>query len=172
MDILALDLARITGWARGKSGEKPRYGSVPLRKPGEPNGLAPGALGRWLRDQVRENGKPDLIAIEKFLASRAQKSEDQVNDSRMLNGAVQAIAGVYGIEVTEPRVQTVRAEVCGTSRAGGRAEGKQMVIDTLVLRGLLPRGFQDDNAADALAIWVWAESNFARRDSSFALTAR
>lgn len=172
VDILSLDTARRTGWARGRAGQPLIYGTWELRKRGEPNGLALGELGRRLVKHVREHGKPDLMVIELFMPSGAQKSEDQVNDSRRLNGAANAIAGVYGIEVVEPRVQTVRAQVCGASGAGGREQGKQMVIDNLILRGLVPKDFKDADAADAICGLIYAEANFARRDSSFTLTAR
>lgn len=171
MDILSLDTARVTGFARGVSGQKPFYGSVMLRKSGEPNGLAPGALGRWLRDHVREHGKPDLLVVEKWMSPKAQKSVSIIEDSLRLNGACHAIAGVYGIEIVEPYPSTVRAQVCGKANAGDRASTKLLVINSLIARGLVPRGFKDDDAADSLAGWVWAEANFARRDSSFTLTA-
>jgi Holliday junction resolvasome RuvABC endonuclease subunit len=95
-----------------------------------------------------------------------------MEDSLRLNGAAHAIAGVYGIEVVEPYPATVRSQVCGKPHAGDRKSTKKLVIDTLILRGLVPKTFRDDDAADAIAGLVWAESNFARRDSSFALTAR
>ncbi len=172
MDILSLDLARMTGFARGKPGDKPIYGTVELRKRGEPNGLAPGALGRWLRDHVRERGKPDLLICEHWMSPKAQKSTSIIEDSLRLNGAVHAVAGVYGIEVVEPYPATVRAMVCGKANAGDRDSTKRLVIDSLILRGLVPKEFRDEDAADAIAGLVYAHAVFGRRDSSFALTAR
>lgn len=171
MDILSLDTARLTGWARSLAGQKPIYGTWELRKRGEPNGLALGELGRRLRDHVREHGKPTLICIEKWMSPKAQKSVSIIEDSLRLNGAVHSVAGVYGIEVVEPYPATVRSQVCGKPHAGSREETKALVIQSLIFRGLVPRDFKDTDAADAICGLIWAESNFARRDSSFTLTA-
>ena len=179
--MLFLDLARVTGYCRGRAGTPPISGSIVLRKTGEPNGLAPGALGRWLRDHVRKFGKPDLIGIEAWMSPRAQKHVAIIEDSLRLNGAVHAIAGVYGIEITEPAAATVRKAVCGhandpgETRVGGRMmkNSKLMVIRNVIMRGLLPADCLDDNRADAVAGWVYLEAMFARvPPATFSLTAK
>lgn len=180
MRIASWDLGRKFGWCFGESGKTPTSGSLVLRKPGEPNGLALGVLARFLRDHVRTNGKDDLWVCEHWLPPRQQKSADNVEDSLRMNGVVNGIAGVYGIELVEPYPAPVRSQVCGRPHAPGESKRKGakmsntkwLVIDTMVLRGFLPRGCEDDDRADSACAWCWAESNFARRDSSFTLTAR
>lgn len=158
VDILALDLATKTGWARGVSGSKPLSGSVKFGK----DGLGPGQLGVWLRDHRREHGIPDLIVIEKWINPHAQKHFKPIEVGLRLNGAVHALAGVYGITVAEPSVQTIRAAVCGRSNAGNREDTKAMVIQNMILRGLLPTGCRDDDRADSLAAWVYGEAVYGR----------
>lgn len=167
MQILFLDLATKTGWARGRAGEKPVSGSIQLGK----GGLGPGQLGLWLRDHVREHGRPDMIGVEKWLPLRAAVNDRAVEVALRLNGAVHSVAGVYGIPVAEPTVQTIRAAVCGKSSAGSREETKAMVVASVILRGLLPKGSLDDDRADALAGFVWMEAVYGRRaPAEFVLT--
>lgn len=170
MRLLFLDTARKCGFAYGDAGTVPASGSIALREPGAQNALALGALGRWLRDHVRTHGKPDLIGVEHWMAPGAQPSGKAVEDALRLNGAVHAIAGVYGIPVTEPYPSTIRSQVCGKvsvpgqSKRGGKtlSNTKWLVIDTVALRGLLPKDSTDDNRADAVAGWVFLEANFSR----------
>ena len=179
MRILALDLGRRFGWCRGEAGTIPESGSDTLRSPDDPNGLALGALARWIRDSVREHGKPDLMIAEHWLPPAGQKHSAIIEDSLRMNGACHAIAGVYGITVLEPYAQTVRFVVCGRAnvpgesvRAGKKLSNtKLMVIDNVILRGMLPKGNLDHDRADAIALWIWAESVHARMaPKTFALT--
>lgn len=175
MRLLALDLGRKTGFAYGDAGKIPTSGSIVLRKTGEPNALALGMLARWLRDHVRTHGKPDLIAAEHWMAPGAQPSGAAVEDALRLNGVVHCIAGVYGIDVTEPYPATIRSQVCGAAYGprmpDGKRDTKGMVIRTVTRLGMVPVGTMDDNLCDAIATFIWAESNFARvSPAKFALT--
>ncbi len=170
MKLLALDLGRSLGWCLGDSGVIPASGSLLLRKRDDANALAVGALGRWLRDCVRQKGKPDMIIVEHWMSPKAQKAVAIIEDSLRLNGAVHAIAGVYGIPVAEPYPATVRSQVCGKPYAEGESartgrkmsNTKWLVIDAMVFRGYLPKGCEDDDRADASALWCWGEANYAK----------
>lgn len=170
MKLLSLDLGRKTGFAHGMAGTVPESGTVVLRKPGENNALALGALARWLRDHVKRHGKPDLILAEHWMSPQAQPSGAAVEDALRLNGVVHAIAGVYGINVTEPYPATIRSQVCGAAygpkRADGSRDTKGLVIRTMVLLGYIPSDCIDEDRADACAGFAFLEANFARKAPS------
>lgn len=182
MEILFLDLATNTGWARGNAGSIPKSGSVKLGK----DGLGPGQLGLWLRDHVRLCGKPDLIGVEKWMPVNAQRSDKNIEVSLRLNGAVHAIAGVYTIRVAEIYASTMRAAVCGRASAAGdvygvpksmlkaaqRAATKAMVVKTAKLLNLMPADAKDDDdRADALIGFRYCEAIYGRRaPAEFILT--
>jgi hypothetical protein len=180
LNILAIDLARRFGWCRGEAGKIPESGSAVLRAPGDPNGLALGALARWIRDSVRDHGKPDLITVEHWLPPAGQKHAAIIEDGLRMNGCCHAIAGLFGITVLEPYAQTVRLAVCGRAfvpgdsvRNGKRLSNtKLMVLDTMTLRGYLPKGCADTDRADACALWCYAESTrFLSAPESFSLVS-
>lgn len=161
-DILFLDLARKTGWARGVAGEKPASGSIDLGEPGD-GGLIVGALGAWLVEHRRAHGVPDLVGIERWMLNPKMLQIKQIESSLRLNGAVHAImGGVYHVRIVELAAATIRKAVCGQANAGDRKATKAMVCRTMTLRGLLPAGSADDDRGDALAGWVYCESVYGR----------
>lgn len=173
MLIMALDAARRTGWCIGEAGKIPVSGSVVLRKAGDPNGLALGALARWMVAVKKEHGKPDLLVCEHWLPPRASPDAHSVEDALRLNGVVNAIAGVWGVDVAEPYPSTVRAQVCGKAHDKDLPGGsKMMVLQNIIRRKLVPIDCADLDRADACALWVWAESNFARMNGQFILTGK
>lgn len=83
-----------------------------------------------------------------------------VKTIRMLNGlcfAAGSLAVVQGITLREVSVHDVRKHLMGRSPRG---EGTK----ELVMQAVRERGFQptDDNEADAIAGWLYAESEFFR----------
>jgi hypothetical protein len=168
LDILFLDLATNTGWARGEAAKIPNSGSVRLG----PGGLGPGRLGVWLRDHKRHYGKPDLIGLEKWLNIRASMNDRSVEVALRLNGACHAIAGVYGIKVVEIPASTIRAAVCGRAHAGDRKATKAMVVKTAKLLNLMPAdATDDDDRADSLLGWRYCEAVYGRSaPAEFVLT--
>jgi hypothetical protein len=172
VNILSLDLGRKCGFAYGDIGTIPTSGSIVLRAAGADNAIALGALGRWLDGHIRlrPGNKPDIIVCEHWLAPRAQQSGAAVEDALRLNGVVHGIASAYGIEVSEPYASTVRSQVCGRVSVPGVglrgvrkvSNTKIMIIDTMIMRGYLPQGCDDDDRADACALWCWAAANLGR----------
>lgn len=171
--ILFLDLATNTGWAIGDSGTKPLSGAWVLGR----GGLGPGMLARNLVALKREHGLPDLIGVEKWMAVNAQRSDRNIETSLRLDGAVHAVAGVWGVPVAELDASTIRAMVCGGKsgipnlrpgmsenaiKDARRKATKQMVVDTMILLGLLPTGCKDDNRADAACGWRYCEAVYGR----------
>jgi hypothetical protein len=193
VEILSLDLARNLGWARGPAGKTPDSGSKELGPRGGNVGLFCGELGRWLRDHKRDRGVPDLLILERWIApnrSMEGRTDKSIEVALRLNGAAHALmGGIYNVMIVEPAASTVRAAVCGRAHAITREEAmalqamkapgykpsasairdvmrketKRMVIRAMVLRKLLPKESEDDDRADALAGWAWAESVYGRR---------
>lgn len=182
MKILSLDLGLIMGWAWGETGARPESGSVRLSE----GALGAGEQGVWLRDHRREHGLPDLIIIEKYMNPAGQRNVAPIISGLRFNGAVHAIAGVYGVKVAEVQASTIRKAVCGRASAAGdvsplipksrlreaqRKATKAMVVRTMILRGIIPAGCIDDNRADAACGWVYAEAVYGRRaPAQFILT--
>lgn len=164
-----LDLGRLTGYCYGDAGTVPTSGSVVLRKTSEDPALGLGRLARWLRDHVKVNGKPDLLGIEHYMPTRGADGHTNIHSveyALRLNGAVHAVTGVYGIEVTEPYPATIRSQVCGAPYGpkgpDGKRDTKGMVVRTVTLLGLVPHGTVDEDRCDAVAGWVYLQANFAR----------
>ena len=173
MLIMALDAARRTGFCIGHAGKIPESGSWVLRKAGDPNGLAVGELARRMIQLKEKYEKPDLIVCEHWLPPRASPDAHSVEDALRLNGAVNAVAGVWGVDVTEPYPATVRSQVCGKAHDKDSLGGtKMLVLQNMIMRKMVPVDCMDFDRADACALWVWAESNFARVNGQFVLTGK
>jgi Holliday junction resolvasome RuvABC endonuclease subunit len=179
MRILALDIARKTGFCVGVAGEpKPRIWSENLAKKGESYEEATARLSRTLRDWVRVES-PDLIVIESWLHPLAQPSGDAAIMQLHLHGAARAIAACKDIPVRMPTPAEVRVHFCGKSSAVKRTKGpktaaekaearkatKAMVVNRAILLGYLPRESKDNDAADAAALWDYACAHYARVQS-------
>lgn len=145
-------------------------------------------FARWSDPSKR----PDIVVVERMREIAAAMSPDVIDSTGkmrfsgnadalksqvLLHGALQAVAGIFKIPVFDPTAATVRIYLCGQSsatkvkrgvkrtakeKAAARNQTKQMVIDRLVLLGYLPPGCDDDNRADATAVWFWADGNLAR----------
>lgn len=177
MNLMFLDLGRLTGYCYGPAGNVPTSGSIVLRKTSEDPALGLGRLARWLRDHVRANGKPDLLGIEHYMPTRGADGHTNIHSveyALRLNGAVHAVAGVYGIEMTEPYPATIRSQVCGAAygprQANGKRDTKGMVIRTMVLLGMVPPGETNEDKCDAVAGWLYLRANFSRVPAPLVLT--
>jgi len=164
MKILALDLARQTGFAVGDAADpKPVSWSASLGSPGEV-GLQCGEIARQINLAIANHGRPDLVCIERWMAPFGQKSQANVESALRLNGAAHAIVGgVHRIPIVEPAADTVRAAVCGQKNAGDRDATKRMVVRTAQMLGMLGPEAKDDNRADAVLLWAWAVSTHGKR---------
>jgi Holliday junction resolvasome RuvABC endonuclease subunit len=101
----------------------------------------------------------------------AQKSDRNIETSLRLDGAANAVAGVWGVPVATIAASTIRAAVCGRANAGDRAATKAMVVQTMIFLGLLPTGCTSDDRADSLAGWRYCEAVYGRMaPNEFVLT--
>jgi crossover junction endodeoxyribonuclease RuvC len=101
-----------------------------------------------LVDELIELHRPDLVAVERLFFSRNAQTAFAVGQAR---GVVLLAAAQHRLPVREATPSEVKAAVCGDGRADKVAVAR-MVALVLGMRALpVP-----DDAADALAIGVWA----------------
>ena len=154
MMVLALDLATVTGWALGRPGDdKPRSGTVRFASKGaSQDAIAAGAL-RWLIAFTKDNPFDQLVIEQEVRKKESWKSSTDADDiTRGLIFLARAVAferGVY--RPTFAPVNTVRKFFLGDGSLE-RDIAKSRTVERCRLLGWAP---EDDNAADALAIWAW-----------------
>ena len=152
-DVLALDIATTTGFARGRVGDAaPSCGSVSFGKKGSSQLAICGHCYDWAVDTIKAP-LPDVVAIEALLppAVTRGKSNESHDLLAMLHGIVNAVCmkrGVY--KVHRYPVQSVRAHFIDLSVCG-KGEAKAMVLQKCKSLGWLE--VADDDAADACAVW-------------------
>ena len=171
MIVCALDLAVKTGFAIGRAGERPRAGSIRLKDPEDAPIRALKRLGIWIRDQWTIE-IPDLVVVEApmnigaavdWKASEGKPSfrsnPETIALLQRLVGGVETLCGPYGLRVIEGNVQTVRKHVLGVARP---QNPKAAVLDRCKLLGYLPKDSKDTDAADAIALHIWASDVHCR----------
>ena len=154
MIILALDLATITGWARGPAGGKPEYGSIGKR--GRSHEAILGEFQRWLIGETAGERKPDVIAYELPI----MRPTDRANVITILwglAGIVQATA--YQRSIHKPNLVPVdlndmRKFLLGRAK-WKREEGKAAAMRKCRNMGFKP---EDDNAAEAIGHWLYVSA--------------
>ncbi len=161
-EILALDLASRFGWCRGEIGGKPIYGSARFAPEGASNAeICSGAIRQVT--QMISTFRPRVVVIEAPMAPSQMAGRTTVKVARILLGLpflVEGIAYSLGVyEIREANVQDVRKHFIGvrTVKGGG---AKAVVVDRCRALGDDP---QDDNAADAIALWDFACSIYEGR---------
>ena len=155
MDILALDLATVSGWARGCVGDAaPACSSLRFGKPGASQNAILYHCKTWIVSQLDPEPRPDVLAIEallptSFVRGRTNKSTNELLAG--MHGIVRAEAyerGIYRIEahpVNAIRAHFIDMNVCA------RGEAKMYVVRKCKSLGWLETA--DEDAADAAALW-------------------
>lgn len=167
-----LDPGRRMGTALGMAGEVPRSGFVELRQSKEHRAVGLGNAIAYLSD-VWKHRRPDLVVWEEPLgaawwAQMGMKTgrvhnPDSLEGAHEISGVLQAMCNRYGIRFETVRRQTVLKHLTGTSRHGSREAGKKAVIDACIRMKLVEPGCKDDDRCDAVANFVFASSEFARK---------
>lgn len=164
--IFALDLATRTGFAVGPAGSVPESGSVRLKRPGEPRGIALGNLIAFLDERWRKE-RPGVVVIEAPLPLQGfaalGNAEATVRMTYGLSGVVEAMCARYGIPFEEVRDSTARKHLTGSGRFGDRETTKRAVLGRCIALGYLPKNCTDDNRSDACCVFAWAEAHIARK---------
>jgi hypothetical protein len=160
-DILALDIATITGFARGRIGETPIAGSVSFSKPGATSNTDNMVFGnalRWLSDLLRAEPRPDVVIMEALLPPGAMLNHTTraVRDRLAgLHGVMRGVAHLRGIpQIAEASVGDVRAHFI-FHRNAKRETAKRETMRQCEMMGWKA---ENDNEADALALWSYAAS--------------
>lgn len=160
MIIVALDLASVSGVAAGSPGGRPKAWSVDLGQGRSEDARFSKAL--ILTHKLIEAHKPDVLAIEAPVGGS--------KTSHFLVGLVACVRGCAfnrGVQVEPYNIASIRKHFCGghvTSAAYGhldpkkrkgaaRAAGKNLVMQRCRQLGWEA---EDDNAADACALWDYA----------------
>jgi hypothetical protein len=156
--ILALDLATTMGWAEGVpgTGDRPTCGTQRLA----PSGSEPAAIFGGMIDFIARRMQAfqyRMVIYEAPFDPRVMGFKTNVNTARMLLGLPAIVEGVcyqMGMHnLREANVNDVRKFLLGVRPKKDEAKGA--VIQRLRTLGHDP---QDDNAADALALWLYAAS--------------
>jgi hypothetical protein len=173
--ILALDIAEYRiGWARGYSGELPKVGAELMRRKDESTGEALERFTRWAYEMVVSPPRLDLVVAENYIPhgamAKLRSSPDARDGAILFNGALRAVCALENVPVRCPDVNTVRVHFCGQRSAGDRDSTKRMVVTRAQMLGYLSRDCDDDDMADAAALFDFASSHFGRAAPRFALT--
>jgi hypothetical protein len=167
--ILALDLGLRTGYALGAAGAQPAVNAIALGKSGDPHRSVASALMRFLRVGLRDT-KVSLVAFASPPTipwhSAAHSHEATARLQYGLPMIVMAMCDEFKVPVEEIAESTVRKHFCGKAKFGGREETKRAVLSRAIILGMLPRGCEDDNMADACAVWDWACATHGGRSVS------
>jgi hypothetical protein len=155
MLVLALDIATRTGFALGRVGEQPAFGSIRFGKSSSDDNVIFGAALDWTSRFLEPQPRPDLLALEALLPPTAMggKTTAAVRDRLAgLHGVIRGVASLRGIaRIEDYAVGSVRQHFIGDRKA------KRDVAKRETMRRCLQLGWNsvDDNAADALATWSY-----------------
>lgn len=155
--ILSLDIARTTGWAFGRIGDRPKFGTQRLTPPGASHAEIFGAMIGWLVPTLQVF-QPDVLVYEAPFPPQQMGGKTNFSTTRVLLGLPAIVEGVAyrvgGMQIREAAVGDVRASFIGTRRL------KRDLAKKAVMAKCRELGFAvaDDNAADAVALWFHAAS--------------
>lgn len=154
--ILTLDLGRRLGWGAGVPGDRPRCGAVQLR--GEVHGEVYAALGNWLEDALAVH-QPGTLVFEAPLVSGDHRGMSAARLAFGMVAIVEQFCWDHSLRCYEEHVGRTRKALLGR---GNFPKGTAKIE---VQRWLADRGHQvaDNNAADALLLWLHAESVALKR---------
>ena len=149
--ILALDLASVTGWALGVPGEQPLHGSIRFAGVGASHEAIFAKAYCWMRGMCFEHA-PGIVIWEAPMPTSFSRGRTTSDVTTILHGlpavigAAAYLCRVFDIRKAETR--DVRLHFIGCNPKRARAK-------PLVMRQCRAMGWevQDDNEADALAVW-------------------
>lgn len=151
MNVLALDLARTTGWACGEPGSQPMHGSIRFASTDSSHEAIFAGAFKWA-DKMMAAHSPELVVWEAPLATMFNRGTTTSNTTTVLYGlpavigTIAYLRGIYDIRKAETR--DVRQHFIGCNP-------KRVKAKPMVMRQCRAMGWEvkDDNEADALATW-------------------
>jgi Holliday junction resolvasome RuvABC endonuclease subunit len=154
-DVLALDIATKLGFARGCVGDPiPVCGSVRFGKAGASQLAICGHALEWAID-ILKPPLPDIVAIEALLPPHVTKGKSNVDHDLLaqLHGVILGVCFLRGVyKVHKHPVISIRAHFIDL-KSCAKGQAKRMVQDKCRQLGWVPEGTDDDDAADAAALW-------------------
>ena len=154
MNILALDIATVTGWAYGTPGSVPRLGTQRWAPPSSSNADVGCGVLRWASDFLKMN-PVDVLYFEAPFDPRVMGKRTNFNTTRILVGLPFLIETLFAARniatIREVPVAAVRKHFLGKNPRG--EEGKKEVQRRCRQLGWR---FDSDDAADAGAVWAYA----------------
>ena len=155
IDILALDIATTTGWARGFPRGTPTCGSIRFASAGASQGAIMAGAFDWFRDFIDAGPLPDVLVIEEQLPAEFKRGKTTRATGEVLgglNGVIRMVAFKRRIfKVHTARVDSVRHHFIGGNYR--RDQAKRYVVAKAKSLGWLER--DDSDAGDALALWSY-----------------
>jgi len=156
-DILALDIATVTGWAWGRPGTKPECGSYKFAATGSSHAAIFAGCFDWLV-AVTKAQRPDVIVIEDLLPFGAKRGRTNKSTGDLLGGLhgivrmvafKRAIFDFHAVSANDVRGHFIDA------RGYKRDQAKRYVLRKCHALGWLNGNARDEDAADACAIWSY-----------------
>ena len=149
--LLALDLATKCGWALGAGKAKPRHGTAEfVNKKWDGAGVRFIKYEAWLRSMLTDH-EVDLVVFEGVRAHLASAV-----DAAHLYGGWLTLTQKICEEMAVPYTAFGVTEIKKFWTGKGNAKKEDMIAEARK-RGLDP---EDDNAADALAIYFMAKAKY------------
>ena len=165
--ILAIDAATRSGFCVGLPNDKPRSGSVVLKKPGEHRRIAFENFHAWISDEFQKY-IPALIVVEDILPLQAFKrvhsSTDNIRLQYGLHSIIEMMSWRHGLRIPlAVNPATVRKHFLGRSNMGDRAATKAAVVRRAQALGYIPKDCFDHDRSDAVSLWDFAMATHAGR---------
>lgn len=157
LEVLALDLATTTGWAEGEAGGKVRSGRVRFAPPGSSPAAVFAGAQEWIEARLKAF-RPRVIVYEAPLPATVVHGRTNADTAQLLLGLPAIIeagahrSGVYDIRAAN--VQDVRGYFLGPNRR--RLKRHEAKTATLRMCRAMGLEVDDDNEADAVALWFYA----------------
>lgn len=160
-DILAVDLATTSGWARGDIYGQPTAGAISFRNKSvsrTTDNMVFANCVTWISALLKPEPRPDILIMEALLPGAAKFGQTtSAVYARLagLHGVVRGVAHLRGIgEISTASVGDVRAHFIG-DRCAKREVAKRLTVERCKALGW---PVTDDNSGDALALWSFATS--------------
>lgn len=169
--LISLDLGIRLGWAEGRPGEEPESRAILLGKKGGSHDIVFSAMQKLLVRRLRK-GDVALVAKEAplLLAAFSMKgsSQEAVRLAYGYHAVVEATCTTLGVPWVEGWRSTIMKHFVGRGDFK-RAEGKAECLKRCHILGYLPWEIEDEDRADALAVFDWAAAVHMRKPQRFAL---
>lgn len=148
--ILSLDLASCTGWAHGKPGDNPTFGSLRFGERGASHARIYREFRSWLNGWIT-GGKCQLMVYESSAIPSLMIGHTNAKTTRFLIGLCEHVEELCyeRVELREASVSQIRSHFLGTNRIA-RREAK---VATMECCRRLGWNVTNDNEGDACALW-------------------